>query len=421
MPAEQKQKTRATLEVDGQLIDEVIEFDYSSDVLAVGDECHFTVSNPHQKYTGSLQIGAKVRLYLSNPMVNGGAKTLKHLGILVERNAEYGTQGSLLRLTTADLGWHLVNCCAPLWYNLRKATYADLVNPTAKHTILDKSFGIEGIRFDNNMNRKLKLGVAAVRAASQRVLDPVFAIQVEPGDTIYDKIAEYSRRLNLLVNVSCDGYLQCFNPNYHRAPKYHLRCLMGSRANQNNIVRSSLYESARTIWTDVECVGEQIGYEGPKDPNNANAEKKRGGFHNPKALPFVHRLTFGDGEMYERKYARKQAEWKYKRGIFDSWYVRYTVAGHYHTSSDRNLWWESDLMYDVKDEELGVDGVLYGASVLYSSNRSVGDTTDIIIRKPGLLSAAFGEIPNPPMIRSSPASRGPAPVQTTDTSTTVKA
>lgn len=416
MPTEIKNKTRARLEIEGQSIDEVKEFDYSSDVLAVGDESHYTLVNPNRKYTQALPVGAKVRLYLSHPEVNGGEWTLKHLGIVVDRNADYSSQGSLLQITSADLGWHLINCCAPLYYNLRKATYADLVDPQKKGNILDPSFGLVGVRFDNKINRRLKLGVAAARAASQRVIDPILAIQIEPGDTYYDKMAEYARRLNLLVNVSVDGYIQCFNPDYQEKPSYRIRCVSGARAQQNNVIRSSMYESAKTIWTDIECVGEQVGYEGPQDPNDPNASKKRGSFYNRKALPFVHRLTFGDGEMYQRNLARKQAEWKYKRGLFDSFYVRYTVPEHHQNG----LWWESDAMCDVEDEELGLSGVFYIASVLCSSSRTSGDITEVILRKPGLLSASFGEIPNPPIVKSSPPTRGPAATQTTETSTTVK-
>jgi len=424
-------------------IDEIDRWDYSSDILAVGDECHFTVINDNRKYTGKLPVGATVKLYLSNPNVNGGAPTLRHLGIIVARDPEFSPQtGSLVKVTSADLGWHLTNSCAPLWYNLRHATYRDLLDPAqfrlgkrgARKYFLDPSWGLKGVRASNNINRSLKQGVAAAAVAAQQVIDPVFAIQVEAGDMCFDKMVEYARRLNLLVNVSVDGYIQAWNPDYSQAPSGQLRCVAGDTS--NNVLSSRGHEDCRTIWTDIECVGEQVGYEGPQDPNNPNAKKKRGAFYNRAALPFVHRLTFGDGEMFQNGLARREAEWRYKRGIFDSWWYQYQVADHWQelpasASTDKFLstpasasgvqgvWWEADTMVDVQDDEEGLSGVFYVASVRQEGSRRGGDLTTVVIRKPNLLTASFGEMPNVPIVKASPAVRASGKTQSDSQKTTV--
>lgn len=386
MRAEKTDSTRAVIQVAGQEVEEIVQFEYSSDVLAVGDLCHYTVAPAPRKERRVFPIGSEVTLHLSHPQVQGGKRTLKHLGVLIEKTTESSpSAGTVVRITSADLGWHLLSNCAPLWYNLRRATYADLMDPGEKRGLMDPSFGLKGVRFDNELNRRLKLGAAVRRAAAQRVLDPVVAIQVEPGDTIYDKMVEYARRLNLLVNVSCDGYVQCFRPADREPPLYKITRRRGSP--HNNVLQGSLFESAKTIWTEVECVGEQIGYEGPQDPNDPHAGKKRGQVKRADLLPFVHRLTFSDGEMYDRRLAQKQAEWKQKRGLFDSWYVRYRVPWHHQEGT----WWECDTMCEVEDEELGVFGMYYVASVVYTSSRTDGEVTEVVLRRPGLLSAGGGE------------------------------
>lgn len=402
--------TKARIEVDGQIIDEVERFDYSSNVLAIGDESHVTVTNQDRRYTAALKVGSRSKISLSNPAVKNGAWILKHAGRITRRSHAISQQGSSLTLTCADLGWHLQNCCAPLWYNLRKARYPDLFDPSVfqrnrrgrRYYFLDPSFGLTGVRFDNNINRRLKQGTREVAASQQRDFDPVFAIQAEPGDLIIDKMTEYARRYNLLVNVSVDGKVQAFLPNYAAAPEYRIRNLSGADSAANNVIAAQMDEDARTLWTTVECVGEQVGTDLAPNADNPNATKKRGSVYHKELVPYEHRLTFSDSEMFREDLAQKAAEWKYKRGLYDSWFVDYTVSDHHQGGK----WWEADAMCDVQDDELGLFGVFYIESVQCTADRENGDTTHVVLRKPGLLTASFGVYPNPPIVSSSDPERG---------------
>jgi hypothetical protein len=399
--------TQCVIEVDGKAVDEVTEFDYVYSVLGVGDESRVKVINLDRKYTAALQIGQTIRIKLAHPDVNGGELTLKHLGLIVDRDHELSAEaGGVLSLVTADLGWHLQNCCAPLWFNLKKATYKDLCDPSRYQVgkrgqrlyFIDPSFGIKGVRFEGNINRRLKQGLAAVAAAANQVIDPVYSIQVEPGEMIFDKIVEYARRLNRLVNVSVDGFLQVWNPDYRQEPLYKFT----TDGKDANVLRCRVHESARSVYTTVEVVGEQIGYEGTtQDSNDPNARKKRGAVYNPSALPFEHRITAADPEMFRDGLAQKAAEWRYKRGLYDSFYIELTVEGHHQGGR----WIEADTMAVFESEEYGISGSFYVESVHCSSNPREGDLTRLVLRKPGLLSAAFGEIPNPPIVKSSATSR----------------
>lgn len=413
--------TKVRIVVDGETIDEVTELDYASDMLAVGDQAHFTVPNLGRRYTGSLQEGSLVELSMSNPYVRGpksslahrsppqgskssGDYTLKHRGRIVERVAEGSpTGGSFIKVTAADLGWHLQNCCAPLWFNLRQGNLRDLIDPARSRPgrggqplyFLDPSFGLKGVRGSNKINRNLKQSVKTAEAVALQELT-LFAIQVEPSDHILDKILEYARRENLLVNVSVDGYLQAWLPDYSEPPQYHIV----NRAGQSNILSYRRVDDIRSRYTEVECVGEQFGFEGDtQDPNNPNATKKRGKVksadlpqHMQSNLPFLHRLTFSDGEMYNRGLAKKMAEWRYKRSLFDSFFVEYIVEEHYQDG----VWWEADFMCSVDDEDAGLSGNFYIQSVNCTSRKSEGDLTRVVLRLPGLLTAGLDRYPGRP-------------------------
>lgn len=386
--------------VGGRTVEEIESFDYSSSVMAIAEEAHFTVINKNGKYTPYLRLGETVEFELQNAAINGGAPTVRHRGRIVRRTPSMSNSGDTIAIVSADLGWHLQNSHLPLWANLQNITYADLCDP-ASSPLIEKSWGFKGLRFEGDTRRRLKLGVAGAMALSKQVLDPVHRIQVEAGEAPAEKITEYCKRLNLLLNVSPDGYIQCFRPNDTQAPLYTLRG--NADGIGNNMIDASITEDARTLWTEVICVGDQIGYEGTQAPTNPNATKKRGKVSHPGNLPFMHRKTFADGEMFLGGLAQKTAEWAYKRGVFDAWVMTVRLAEHH----DGRNWYESDTVADTESDRLGVFGHFYVESVHCSGSKTSADETTMILRKPGLLSAAFGEYPNPPIYRASGVSNAP--------------
>lgn len=378
--------------------DAVKGFDYSSDALTVGEECHIEVVNERGRMTPFLNPGDSVQISLRNADVNGGTPTVRHRGVISVRKA--GSRAGTISIVSCDIGWHLMSNSAPLWFNLRRGNLSQLADTTRDKPLISPTFGLEGVRFENVTNKSLKQGVAVARALSQTVTDPIFAVQAEPGESIYDILSRYAQRVNALVNVSVDGYLQFFNPDYTATPSYKFVCRLDGVG--NNVEDGEMLESLATRYTAVEAVGERIQYGEPNDPTNPNATKTRGAFYSPGLLPFLHAMTFGDGESYSPDIAKKMARWRYSRGLYESWYVRYTVPEHHQGG----VWFESDTMCEVEDEVLGIYGLFYVASVHCESSRgNEGDRTTLILRLPGLLSASYGVWKTPPVIRQDKAAQ----------------
>lgn len=387
--------------VDGRTVDEIESYDYMSSVMAIAEEAHFVVINKNGKYTPYLRIGETVEFEMQNAAVNGGAPTIRHRGRIVRRTPSMSSSGDTIAIVSADLGWHLQNSHMPLWVNLQNITYADLCDP-ATSPLIDKSWGFKGLRFEGDTRRRLKLGIAAAGIEANKTLDPLHRIQVEAGEASADKILEYSKRLNLLLNVDGEGYICCFRPNDTQAPLYTLRG--NADGIGNNMIEASITEDAKTMWTEVICVGDQIGYEASQDvATNPNATKKRGKVSHPGNFPVMHRKTFADGEMFLNGLAQKCAEWAYRRGAFDSWSMTVRLAEHH----DGKNWYESDNVADTESDRLGVFGHFYVEAVTCSGSKTSADETTMILRKPGLLSASFGEYPNPPIHRASGVSGAP--------------
>ena len=134
-----------------------VEFSYSSDVTQLGDPFTVSVPDPRGRYVGKFRKGQTIRLYLQNPNVDGNARTLKAIGLIVNRRVRTNRDGTVIQLDCADLGWHLTHTDAPLWYrlsnlpNINEAVtlYDLLTNPDW----VDPSLGFQGISADNETNR----------------------------------------------------------------------------------------------------------------------------------------------------------------------------------------------------------------------------------------------------------------------------
>lgn len=368
---------------------DTIGFTYSSDILQLGDPFCVSVPNPDGQYTSMLKVGSKITLRLQNPLVQENVWTLKALGVIVKRRVESSGNGTIIQLDCADLGWHLLNNSAPLWRGL----YGNFTKLITDPAWIDPSWGIDTSNFrqDNKQNRALKInnGRAGVQIAFQNLQAASIPqrIQSEPGDKVADILITYARRLNYLINVACDGVFQLFRPDYKQDPLYHLEYhgLGEASSNPNNILSASLEEDISGRWTQALCVGEIVLNSVTKQPSlSPNATKFRGQVSIEDELPFVHRLTFSDGEIFNGQDSAPLAFWRAKQDKYNSFRATYRVKSHHQNG----IWWEADTMCSVNDTVNGLQGNYYVSSVMYSRDDQ-GDMTEVNLRLPNLLQAYF--------------------------------
>lgn len=379
-----------TLEIDGREYRNVKDYTYQSDVLSLADPFRVTLGSPDGDYGGTISEGSSVKVRMADPEVEGGTSVTKLTGIVtaLEMSAARGT-GTTLTVQGSDLGWHLVNNTAPLWFRLNRVSWKKLLE-----AVLDKSWGFAGVRDENTTNTKLKLGRAGIQIFIQTTEHDFAAIippiQIEPGQMIADTLVHYAKLSKLLVNVSSDGYLQLFRPRevslaLSSPALYSFRHHSSESGDptENNVESARLSRSLDGLYTEIVCVGTVVRKPLTENIDDPNRMKFRGEFKDTKALPFTRRLTFTDGEMLTRSRATKRAEWRAKRGVFDSFTLEYVVTGH----SQNGLFYEPDTICEVDDTVLGVKGYYYVSAVRYQRTMQAGTTTTLTIKKPNLLSA----------------------------------
>jgi len=360
----------------------IAQYTYESDVLQLGDPVSLVLPNPRGELNGKLRLGESLELYIADPEVAGGVGIRKLKGLVTSRQASASVDGGTsITLGGADLGWHLANNAAPLWFRLRGITFQRLLE-----SVLDRSWGFAGVRAENETNRRLKLGRAGAVQALQGSIDQLIPpIQIEPGEMIADVLILFAKRERKLINVSSDGYLQIWSPARSPRPLYSFELHRGSlRGKRSNVLRASVAENIDGVFTDVTCVGQVVQPPSLADATNPNEGSFRGRFRpEPAPLPFLRRFTFSDGEQLTKNQADTRARWRAERGLFDSWSYTVTVRGH----SQNGVFYEPDTGAEVHDSVHGLDGVFYVSAVRYQGDVSAGTTTTLTLRKPNLLSA----------------------------------
>lgn len=369
--------------IAGQEYSKILEYAYDTDVLQLGDPCSLRLANPKGELNGKIKLGDSLELYFSHPDVAGGRRVRKLKGLVTSRQVDCSDSGTTLTVGGADLGWHLMNNAAPLWFRLRGIRFRTLLE-----RVLDPSWGYSGVRTDNDTNRALKLGRAgAVQALSGSISALIPPIQVEPGQMIADLLIYYARLARQLVNVSSDGYLQIWSPQPQPEPLYVFHLHAGPQRSVNNIERATLSETIDSLYTDVICVGTVVLPPNMADVKDPNAGRFRGTYRAPAdgtPLPFLRRFTFSDGDRLTKQQAEDRARWRAERGLFDAWQYIAQVKGHVQNG----LFYEPDTGSALHDSVNDVDGNYYVSAVRYAGKTEPpGQTTMITFRRAGLLRA----------------------------------
>jgi prophage tail gpP-like protein len=373
---------RVTVVIAGIEYPNITQYSIDNDVLQLGDPFAVTIPNPQGRLNGKIAIGDSVEVFMADPDVAGGQKLRVLKGLITGRDSESadGT-GTVLTVSGADLGRHLVDNDAPLWFRLRGATFDQLLRK-----VLDPSWGFTGVRAENDTHRRLNLGRAGI---AQEIAPAVKAfippVQTEVGEKIADLLIEYARREHKLVNVSSDGYLQIWSPNYDQKPLYRLEYhrLDEPGYRRNNVEHARLSESIDGVYTNVACVGTVVRPPVTANAQNPNEGKFRGTYAlnfattPPAPLPFTRRVTFSDGDQLTKQQANARAKWRWQRGMFDSWRAEYTVKGH----SQNGVFFTPDTMVEVRDSVNGVGGNYY-LSAVRKIRDGQGTRTVLTVRRP---------------------------------------
>jgi prophage tail gpP-like protein len=352
-----------------------------SDVLTLGDPFSCIIPNLDGYLSDAFHVGDPLDLYIADPLVDGGAEIKQLKGLVVIKDLiSDKSQGDFIRVSGADIGWHLQNNTVKPWQRLANKKLEFLYT-----AFVDSSWGFTGFQFRNS-NAPLKLGRAAVvlQIGQENNAYPNFLphIQTEPGEITADLFIKYAKFSKALVNVSPTGMLQFWTPNYKSKPAYEFNYhpTNSKSVGSNNVITVNFSENLQNIYTDASCFStlvKPIVY----TTNNQNEGHYHREAKRSRSFKFIHRISFADGEQMGDKDVQRRAEWKLNRSEFDSWSYTVTVQGH----NQNGIPYTPDTMCTIKDTVNKVNGTFYVSSVKLERTKENGTRTTLTIRKPKLL------------------------------------
>lgn len=395
-PYDNDETTLVSVTINGVESDLIESYCYDSDILQLGDPFSVVLPDPHGRWMDVLP-GDPVELNMASPLV-GGKKVLKITGIITQLARAVDEQGgTVLNVAGADLGWHLVNNDAPIWKRLHSGmAFGDPNDPTQGlfGLLVDPSWGLKGYRTENDTNVRLKMGGGFRRTVANLGdgdRDHIPVVQVEPGDKPADIMIQYAKLVNRLVNVSGDGYVQLFQPNYLAGVAYRFynyRTDPNQRA-KNNVKRATFTQRLDGLYSKAICVGTRV-YQRTEgvDQNDPNKDSFYGvASASPSPISFSRLKAFADPDRLSESAAAARAKWALQRAQFDASSYEIVVRGH---SQDGNFY-EPDTLCEVYDEfcGIGINGtpLKYISAVKYNRDRQNGPTTTLSINEVGLLAA----------------------------------
>lgn len=400
--------TTVSAKIGGQEFTNIEQYQLNSSALTLVDTFSFRLNNQNGSISNDFGPGSPVKIYMSDPRVSNGDKILVLTGLVTAYESSTDeSSGSVIDVTGADLGWHLVNSCGPLFRSIMGLSFEKFVNLVA----LDKSlgYGFTGYRTDNEINRKSLQGllrrekIPQLRAAEPIIIPPIC---FEAGEMVSDKLITYARRAKRLVNVSSDGVLQVFKPNYKDSSSFALQFHRygDPQRSQNNVIQPvSVKRTIDGLYTEVVCTATFVlpttpvntGGATVSDPNeiltamhlptqqNPHADSYQAHVRDKSALPFSRLLTFTDNDTLNEKMAEDRADQKMKMGKFNSWVGTYTIPDHVIG----DVFITPDTMCNLNDTVNNEVGGRYVTSRRFTRSNRGGTQTVLELRLPNLLRA----------------------------------
>lgn len=371
------------------------EWSISDDVMSLSDTACVTIPNVDGEHSGKIQLGQKVEIEESDDDVANGQWVPSFKGVVTDvRTGSDVSGGSVISVTMQDLGWFLTKCAAQPLVNIKNRRFKQLLE-----LLIDPSWGIGEVVASNDLNRRIKHGRQVIVQNFKPQLGAVLPfIQVEPGQKPADIILQYAAREGVLVNVSADGKLVFFRPDYSQQALYSAlyAATTDPLHTDNNVLgRPEVSESIEGLFGEIQCWSTVVidpSSMGPADAENPNAafrhttypdDFKKAKQPDPRfvnPLPFNRREVFSDPEAINDKLRWTRCVWKQQMGQFQSW--TYTVRFDRH--SQNGAFFVSDTMISVDDRVNKVRGLFYVQSVNRSQTIREGTVTTLTVRKPVL-------------------------------------
>jgi len=395
-------------------------FSLRVDIQQLYDPFGFTVANPKGELNYILDaVDEKhlvpIRIHHADPFVNSGAPRLWARGVITRATSHSGLGGSAITLSGFDLGF-LLTSCAPFGKdsNLQGLSWPRLAQKLIDSSWLQPGGSLGKLQGQNQYGLRAIIGISTGRqirqgridAQTERLRTEVQAlaaraanrteiliannlnfkaftpkIMVQPGETVGDILIRYAKFDRRFVNVTPDGDLAFFQPDYSTPPQFVFNYNYDDTADRNNVLDGTRNVDGSKVYNLVECVGSLLYGLAIAEQDNP-LEGMTWGFADRRSPDgyFLRRLTFADNERYNNTRCQDRARWRYAQGVYASETVSLTAQGH----SQNGIPFTENARGTVRSNKLGVNRVMYMTAIEYhqqEQGQGISTTSNITLKK----------------------------------------
>lgn len=202
-------------------------------------------------------------------------------------------------------------------------------------------------------------------------MSPKRAIQIEPGQTVFDVLREVAESRGLLFFCKPDGSLVFSRPAVSGAAEFNLD--YGDGRNASRIISSNYVEDLAQRYSIVKIVTQQQGYE---DIDAADISIVATATDNTVPFRKVFVSSVNEDESAPQQIARQTIEQQRWRGRE----LTYTVGGH----EQNGKVWTIDKFCSVRDRDWNLRETMLISGRTLRMSRDEGSVTDVRLCIPGV-------------------------------------
>lgn len=332
--------------VAGQAWDAWTSYDLDADYLTAADGWTVSARNPDAVQLATLVLGSPVQILVdTTPILMG---TLERIESSRSLDA-----GHVISLSGRDLAGALVDASPGTAWAIPSLSLA-----AAAQKIL------------------AELAVPAVVLAAAEANVPRLILRPEPGESFWDVLVRYARKLRLGVWMDPVGVLHIDRPDYLSPPVAELvHATSLATAGGTNVMSIRYVDDITGRRSPVTVVGQSAG-----GGLFAASTVLVGAAIDP-TLTVIRPALVDDGDINSVLEATDRARWEVASRQFEGKHLTVTVQGHLAMPG---VPWSPGQMVQVRDELHGIIGPWWVRARRFSRSLSTGSTTELVLHPPNL-------------------------------------
>lgn len=334
---------KVTLLIGGKAHDDWTSYEIDSDLMIPSDAWELSLGAVSGKFPAEVKAGAPMQIRIGGELVMTGRVDV------LERDVE--KDGRSIHLSGRDLAAPLVDCSAPILVR-KQVSLKEIA------TLVARPLGVKSIRIAN---------------AKSLIREK---INVEPGETAWEVLANAAEANGLWPWIEPDGTLVIGRPNYSAAPVATL--FLNFDGKNNNVETMSRVDDVSERFSTITVLGQTHGTTRETGKHDLKAAARDTGITWPRPKIVL------DHEADSTAICQSRARKLMGDSRLAGFVLNATVKGHIINAlgePGHGKLWRPGMRVRVVSDVLDVNGIYFLSARKFRKARSIGTTTGLTLKE----------------------------------------